>query len=300
MTDGTRLETAYVHCEQLTATHGRTYYRGIQLLSPARRSGVYALYGFARMVDDIVDTTTGPDRLGQLDDIEADLHTALARPDHRARHLEVLAVADTAAAFRIPHEYFDAFLRSMRMDLPDSDLHVATYRSMAQLREYMYGSASVIGLQMLPILGTVGDVESAMSAARALGDAFQLTNFIRDAGEDLDRGRIYLPTDELAAFGVDEAMLRRCRRNGQVPPQLRRALAHLIAITRAEYRLAEPGIALLAPASRPGIRAALTMYRAILDQVEQNGYRVLTQRARLSKPARVGHIAAALVRRGRV
>lgn len=300
MTDSSRLETAYAHCEQLTATHGRTYYRGTQLLSPARRGGVYALYGFARMVDDIVDTTTGPGRLGQLDEIEADLHAALENPDHRPRHLEVLAVADTAATFEIPHEYFDAFLRSMRMDLPDSDLHVATYRSIEQLRDYMYGSASVIGLQMLPILGTVGDVADATTAARALGDAFQLTNFIRDAGEDLDRGRIYLPTDELATFGVDEAMLRRCHRNGQVPAQLRRALAHLIAITRAEYRLAEPGIALLTPASRPGIRAALTMYRAILDQVEQDGYRVLTQRAHLSTPARMGHVVAALVRRGRL
>jgi phytoene synthase len=299
MTMSVRLDAAYAHCKQLTATHGRTYYRGTQLLSPARRSGVYALYGFARMVDDIVDTTTGPDRLQQLDDIEADLHAALARPDHRPRHLEVLAVADTAAVFGIPHEYFDAFLRSMRMDLPDSDHYVATYRSMTQLRGYMYGSASVIGLQMLPILGTVGDVATATTAARALGDAFQLTNFIRDAGEDLDRGRIYLPTDELAVFGVDEAMLRRCRRNGQVPPQLRRALAHLIAITRAEYRLAEPGIELLAPASRPGIRAAFTMYRAILDHVENGGYRVLTERARVPTPARAGHIVAALVHRGR-
>lgn len=294
----THLEAAYAHCQQLTATHGRTYYRGTQLLSPARRNGVYALYGFARMVDDIVDTTTGPDRLARLDDIEADLHGALAGPDHRPRHLEVLAVADTVAAFEIPHEYFDAFLRSMRMDLPGSELHVATYRSMTQLRDYMYGSASVIGMQMLPILGTVGDMAQATSAARALGDAFQLTNFIRDAGEDLDRGRIYLPTEELSTFGVDEGMLRRCRRNGQVPPQLRRALAHLIALTRAEYRLAEPGIALLAPASRPGIRAAFTMYRAILDQVESNGYRVLTERARVSKPARLGHVAAALVHRG--
>lgn len=102
MTMSVRLDAAYAHCKQLTATHGRTYYRGTQLLSPARRSGVYALYGFARMVDDIVDTTTGPDRLQQLDDIEADLHAALARPDHRPRHLEVLAVADTAAVFGIP------------------------------------------------------------------------------------------------------------------------------------------------------------------------------------------------------
>lgn len=298
MTDD-RLEQAYAHCKALTAAHGRTYYLGTQLLSPPRRRGVYALYGFARMVDDIVDTTAGPGRLGRIDDIETDLHSALADPGHRAQSLEVLALADTVTAFEIPPEYFDAFLRSMRMDLPESELHVDRYRTMGQLRDYMYGSASVIGLEILPILGTVGDSDEAAIAARALGDAFQLTNFIRDAGEDLDRGRIYLPTDELAAFGVDESMLRRCRRNGQVPPELRRALAHVIAMTRAEYRLAEPGIDRLSPASRPGIRAALTMYRAILDHVEDSGYQVLTQRARLSRPERLRHLAVAVARRGR-
>lgn len=298
MTDD-RLEQAYAHCKALTAAHGRTYYLGTQLLSPPRRRGVYALYGFARMVDDIVDTTAGPGRLGRIDDIETDLHSALADPGHRAQSLEVLALADTVTAFEIPPEYFDAFLRSMRMDLPESELHVDRYRTMGQLRDYMYGSASVIGLEILPILGTVGDSDEAAIAARALGDAFQLTNFIRDAGEDLDRGRIYLPTDELAAFGVDESMLRRCRRNGQVPPELRRALAHVIAMTRAEYRLAEPGIDRLSPASRPGIRAALTMYRAILDHVEDSGYQVLTQRARLSRPERLRHLAVAVAQRGR-
>jgi phytoene synthase len=127
---------------------------------------------------------------------------------------------------------------------------------MAQLREYMYGSAGVIGLQMLPILGTVDGDASAATAARALGDAFQLTNFIRDAGEDLERGRVYLPTEELATFGVDEAMLRRCRRNGQVPPQLRRALAHLIAITpnpasRCWLRRADQGSGPHSPCTGP-------------------------------------------------
>lgn len=296
MTEHTRLDHAYAHCKAVTAAHGRTYYLGTQLLSRPQRRGVYALYGFARMVDDIVDTTADPGRLGQIDRIESDLHSALSDPGHPANSLEVLALADTVTAFDIPHEYFDAFLRSMRMDLPESALHVAHYRTMSQLRDYMYGSAGVIGLQMLPILGTVDHPDEAATAAQALGDAFQLTNFIRDAGEDLDRGRIYLPTDELAAFDVDESMLRRCRRNGQVPPELRRGLAHLIAITRAEYRLAEPGIDHLPTTNRPAIRAAFTMYRAILDEIEAGGYRVLTQRAGISRPARLRHVAAALAR----
>ncbi|WP_020105764.1 phytoene/squalene synthase family protein [Nocardia sp. 348MFTsu5.1] len=292
MTDA--LGSAYEHCRQLTKVHGRTYYAGTQLLSKNQRNGVYALYGFARMIDDIVDIEEGPDRLTHLDAIEADLAAALADPAYRSELPEVLAVADTAAAFSIDHRYFEMFMRSMRMDLPESPLHVSRYRTMEQLREYMYGSAGVIGLQMLPILGTVVPISEAVEPARALGDAFQLTNFIRDLGEDLDRDRIYLPTDELAAFGVEESMLRRCRRTGQVPPELRRALAHLIAVTRAEYRLAEPGIDHLTPASRPGIRAAFTMYRAILDEVEANGYRVLTQRVRVPQPKRLAHVAAAL------
>ena len=292
MTDA--LGSAYEHCRQLTKVHGRTYYAGTQLLSKKQRNGVYALYGFARMIDDIVDIEDGPDRLTHLDAIEADLAAALADPAYRSELPEVLAVADTVAAFSIDHRYFETFMRSMRMDLPESPLHVSRYRTMEQLREYMYGSAGVIGLQMLPILGTVVPTSEAVEPARSLGDAFQLTNFIRDFGEDLDRDRIYLPTDELAAFGVDESMLRRCRRTGQVPPELRRALAHLIAVTRAEYRLAEPGIDHLTPASRPGIRAAFTMDRAILDEVEANGYRVLTQRVRVPQPKRLTHVVAAL------
>jgi phytoene synthase len=292
------LRSAYEHCRRLTAAHGRTYYLGTQLLSRSQRAGVYALYGFARMVDDIVDTGAGDQNLTDLDDVQADLAAALADPGHRPRHLEVAAVADTIVTFDIDRTYFDAFLHSMRMDVPESDVHVDRYRTMAQLRDYMHGSASVIGLQMLPILGTVVEPERAIPPARALGDAFQLTNFIRDVGEDLDRGRIYLPTDELAAFGVDESMLRRCRRTGQVPAQWRRALAHLIALTRAEYRLAEPGIDMLAPMSRPAIRAAFTMYRAILDEVERDGYRVLIHRARVSKPTRLRHVVGAVIPRG--
>lgn len=295
MTD--ELGAAYQHCRQLTRVHGHTYYAGTQLLSKDKRNGVYALYGFARMVDDIVDNDTGSDRLTRLDEIDADLSAAFSDPAYRPQRPEVLAVADTVATYSIDHRYFEAFLRSMRMDLPESPLHVSRYRTMEQLRDYMYGSASVIGLEMLPILGTVGPVSQATESARSLGDAFQLTNFIRDLGEDLDRGRIYLPTDDLAAFGVDESMLRRCRRTGQVPPELRRALAHLIAVTRAEYRLAEPGIGYLTPASRPGIRAAFTMYRAILDEIEAGDYRVLTRRATVPRRKRLIHIAAALTRR---
>ena len=99
-----------------------------------------------------------------------------------------------------------------------SDLHVTDYPTFDDLRRYMHGSAAVIGLQMLPVLGTVVPREDAAPHAAALGVAFQLTNFLRDVGEDLDRGRIYLPADLLAAHGVDRELLHWCRRTGRTRP----------------------------------------------------------------------------------
>src|SRR5262249_40914610 len=168
---------------------------------------------------------------------------------------------------------------SMRMDTEISDY--ATYDALAR---YMYGSAAVIGLQMLPVLGTVGPKPDAEPAAQALGIAFQLTNFLRDVGEDLDRGRVYLPADELAAFDVDRQLLCWCRRTRGVDSRVRRALAHLVARTRALYRRAAPGIEQLAPVSRPCIRTAHTLYGAILDRIEAADYRVLHRR--VSVPTR--------------
>ena len=130
----------------------------------------------------------------------------------------------------------------MRMDTEITD-----YSTFAELDRYVHGSAAVIGLQMLPILGTTGPRADAEPAAAALGVAFQLTNFLRDVGEDLDRGRVYLPADELAAFGVDRELLTWSRRTRRPDPRITRALAHLMAHTRAIYRRAAPGIAMLEP-----------------------------------------------------
>jgi phytoene synthase len=119
----------------------------------------------------------------------------------------------------------------------------------------------------------------AEPAAAALGVAFQLTNFLRDVGEDLDRGRVYLPADELAAFGVDRELLRWCRAGGRRDPRVRRALAHLVARTRSVYRRAAPGIGQLARGSRPCVRTAYALYGGILDRIVAADYDVLTARA---------------------
>ncbi|MET8800610.1 phytoene/squalene synthase family protein [Nocardia sp. NPDC004568] len=289
--DATALRDAYRHCRRVAAAHGRSYYLATRLLSADRRPAVHALYGFARTVDDIVDDPHAADdpqrAVTALDAVEHRLRDAWSRPvaPHTDRALPtafdrvVPALTDTVARFAIDPRHFWTFLDSMRMDIPGSPLFRDRYPTMAALHEYMRGSAAAIGLQLLPVLGTVGPAAEAEPAAAALGDAFQLTNFLRDIGEDLDRGRIYLPAAELAAFGVDEALLLDCRRTGRTDRRLRRALTHLIAVNRDLYRCARPGIELLSPRVRPGIRTATALYAAILDRIEDSGYAVFAQRA---------------------
>ncbi|HXV93773.1 MAG TPA: phytoene/squalene synthase family protein, partial [Pseudonocardia sp.] len=241
----------------------------------ARRPAVHALYGFARYADEIVDDL-GDDRpvaekAAQLDALTAELDAVL---DGTATTEPVLAaLADTARRYRIDRRHFADFMVSMRMDT-----HVTDYATFDDLGVYVHGSAAVIGLQMLPILGTTVPREEAEPYAAALGVAFQITNFLRDVGEDLDRGRVYLPAEELAAFGVDRELLSWCRRHRRGEPRVRRALAHLVAYTRAVYRRAEPGIGMLEPVSRACVGCAFTLYQGILDEIEETGYDVLHRR----------------------
>jgi phytoene synthase len=170
----------------------------------------------------------------------------------------------------------------MRMDLTITD-----YPDRAALDRYMYGSAEVIGLQLLPVLGTVVPREEAAPHAASLGKAFQLTNFLRDIDEDLTRGRVYLPADELAAHGVDRDVLTWSQHNRRTDPRLRAALIEQHARTRSIYDHAERGIAMLAPRSRPCIRAALTLYSEILGCIEEMNFEVFSRRATVSNSRRL-------------
>ena len=269
------LRAAYLTCRRLNAAHGRTYFLATSLLPADRRPAVHALYGFARYADEIVDALgdrrPATEKANRLDDLASDLSAALEGTE--ATHPVLTALAHTARRYRIDRQHFVDFLASMRMDT-----HVTSYRTYADLGRYMHGSAAVIGLQLLPVLGTVGPAEEAEPYAAALGVAFQLTNFIRDVGEDLDRGRVYLPAEELAAFGVDRELLWWCRRTRRLHPRVRRLLAYSVARTRAVYRRAEPGIGLLDRVSRACVRCAFTLYQAILDEVEDADYPVLHRR----------------------
>ena len=270
------LRQAYTRCRQLNARHGRTYFLATRLLPVARRPAVHALYGFARWADDIVDSLdpmTGTlERSARLARLQREMRTGLHDGD--GTEPVVRALADTARRYAIDPRHFTDFMTAMR-----ADLDVTDYATYADLRRYTYGSAEVIGLEMLPVLGTVVPREEAAPHAAALGVAFQLTNFLRDVGEDLDRGRVYLPADLLAAHGVDRQLLCWSRESARPDRRITSALREFEQLTREVYREAAPGLAMLEPVSRPCIRTAFVLYGGILDAVAADGYRSVQRRA---------------------
>jgi phytoene synthase len=274
------LRAGYALCRRTNASHGRSFYLATLLLPPAKRPYVHALYGFARHADDIVDDMSGTPRQ-RADKLAAFGDDFLVAMDWGAASDPVLrAVIDTARHWQLPARYFADFLDAMR-----SDLTVTDYPSFDALCEYMWGSAAVIGLQMLPVLGKAGthvDDDRLSSAAVDLGMAFQLTNFVRDVGDDLLRGRVYLPTETLHRFGVDRARLQR----RIVDEPVRNVLAFEIERARGLYRRAAPGVELVDPTSRDCLRTAITLYSAILDRIEAADYDVFTRRATVTLPTR--------------
>jgi phytoene synthase len=191
------------------------------------------------------------------------------------------AIVHTVITCRTPPEYFDRFFGAMAMDLTTT-----SYETWEDLRTYMEGSAAVIGEMMLPVLEPIGS--AARAPARSLGLAFQLTNFLRDIDEDLDRGRVYLPQDDLRLFYVDVG-----RRT--VTPEWRAFLAYEIERNRALYSFADTGIAMLPPRSARCVGTARVLYAQILDEIERNGYDVFSQRARVPTPRKAATAARIMV-----
>ncbi len=289
------LRAAYARCRGVNAAHGKTYYLSALLLPPAKRPYVHALYGLARTADDIVDDLSPAlcpaqraDRFaawsaGFLDDLQCGTSSDPVRR----------AVIDTIDRWRIPADHFADFLDAMR-----ADLTVTEYDTFDDLARYMWGSAAVIGLQMLPILGRA-DARTPWDAlaphAADLGMAFQLTNFIRDVREDLARGRVYLPQETLRRFGVDRARLLRAASAGRTDAPIRDVLAHEIERARALYRRAAAGVELVHPTSRDCLRTSITLYREILDRIERCGYDVFGRRATVPPTRRTAVAARGLL-----
>jgi phytoene synthase len=290
-----RLRDAYRFCRRLNARHGRTFFLATRLLAPAQRPAVHALYGFARLADDILDDLDSPlDNAAKTARLQrfSDRFFNDAGGDNREDEtdLVLVAVRHTAANYGIDQQLFSDFLASMRMDLTITD-----YPDRASLNTYMHGSAEVIGLQLLPVLGTVGPAGEAAPYAAALGKAFQLTNFLRDVDEDLTRQRVYLPADELAAFDVDRDLLTWCHVNRRTDPRVRSALAAQHQITRGIYRFAGDGVQMLAPWSRPCVATALTLYSEILDSIEASDFAVFSRRASVGTARRMQVAGGALI-----
>lgn len=270
------LRESYKECKRLNSLHGKTYYLATLLLPKSKRPHVHALYGFARYADEIVDdltsTLTHQEKVDALqrwsEQLLQDISNGQSN-DHVGR-----ALVDTVQRFNIPIAYFEAFLHSMAMDLT-----VTQYETYDDLLEYVYGSAAVIGLQMVHVLGTAeGKTSEALVPAEKLGIAFQLANFIRDVGEDLERGRVYLPMAELRSYGVSRDMLER----RALTPQIIEALKFQIGRVRVLQNEANLGINLLSPDSQACIRAASELYCGIVDEVEKIDYQVFTTRAKTS------------------
>jgi phytoene synthase len=274
----TALDATYRACRRVNARTGRTFYLATLLLPPAKRRYVHALYAFARYADEIVDAPGVADRARRLD--------AWSRTRGGDSPVGV-AFRDTVARWGIADDDIEAFCASMAMDLTVTDY--ATYDDLAT---YMHGSAAVIGRWTVPVLEPLDG--TAYAYAADLGTGFQLANFVRDVGEDLRRGRVYLPREDLDAFGVTREHLA----SGVVDGRVRRLLAFEIARAREVLRGAEPGIRLLHPTSRDCVRTALTLYGGILDAVERADYRVLDRRVSVGLPRRAAVAGTGLVRAG--
>ena len=269
------LEDSYAECRRLNKRHGTTYYWSTALLPAVKRHHVHALYAFCRYADDLVDDlgpASVPERAAALHELGDRFFADVERGS--SDDLVLKAVVHTVRAFDIDPDAFRRFLRSMAMDLT-----VETYATYDDLRDYMDGSAAVIGEMMLPILEPP-ELDAARGPARALGEAFQLTNFLRDIDEDLDRGRQYLPQDDLKQFEVDLAE-RRCT------PEFVALMRFEIARCRTLYADAATGIAMLPPRSARCVAAAHDLYGRILDRIERQGYDVFQSRARVATPVKL-------------
>jgi phytoene synthase len=263
------LDDAYACCQRITREIARTFYYGSLFLPPAKRRASWALYAFCRIADDIADEPgLYPDPIAGLARWrQALLDTYAGHP----RGPVMRAWAGALARYPIPLQPALDLLDGVKMDL-----HGGAYETFDQLRLYCYRVAGTAGLLMAPVLGY--DDPRALDAAVDLGIAMQLTNILRDLGEDTRRGRVYIPADELAAFGYTRAELER----GERTPAFHALMRFQIARAEDYYQRGLRGVPLLDADARLAIALCGVLYRAILRRIQRNGYDVFTRRAHIS------------------
>jgi len=274
------LEQAYEACRQETAQWAKTFYLGTLLMPPAKRRAIWAIYVWCRRTDELMDSAEA-----QARPVE-ELSARLDAWEERTRALFAgtvrdqldLVMADTLERYPQPLQPYLDMIEGQRMDLLTQ-----RYRSFEELELYCYRVAGTVGLMTQEVMGIDpayttapwSDAPDTSEAAVALGIANQLTNILRDVGEDRGRGRIYLPLDELARFGVSEQQLMA----GVVDDNWRRLMAFQLQRARDWFARSEAGVRWLAPDARWPVWASLRLYRGILDVIEQHGYDVFNKRA---------------------
>ncbi len=276
------LDESYTRCRELNRQSGTTYYWSTFALPRAKRRHVWAIYAFCRYADDIVDDL-GAVPVDVREKVLSEFGERFFRDLDAGRSDDPIlaAVVNTVRELGHDPEYFRRFLRSMAMDLT-----ITRYETWDDLLAYMDGSAAVIGEMMLPVLEP-GTAE-ARPYARDLGLAFQLTNFLRDVGEDLDRGRVYVPQEDLVRFGADPWQRA-------VDDRWRALMRFEIERCRHLYVSADTGIAMLQKGSARCVRSARLLYAGILEQIEAADYDVFTRRARVATWRKVAMVARVAV-----
>jgi 15-cis-phytoene synthase len=270
------LEKAYELCGRIAANHSKSFYMASMLLPEEKRSAVRALYAFCRTVDDIVDESTVIGR-----DVELDYWRGLAQGVLHPRPDDLVGQAwvDTRSRYHIP-----ALYALQLIDGVSRDLGAVRYQTFDDLTTYCYGVASTVGLMSMYIVGF--KTTEAVPYAIKLGVALQMTNILRDVGEDFGNGRIYLPQEDLKAYNIIESDLA----SGQVTPQWREFMKFQIFRTRQLYKEAATGIKFLERDGKMSIGAASDFYQGILETIEANDYDVFSRRASLSAWGKLSRI----------
>jgi len=265
--DATTVDRAYDYCESLIALHSKSFLLASALLPVAKRRAARALYAFCRVTDDIVDRSNG-DSQEQLAQWHRRILVSHPPPDD----LVAIAWADARLRYRVPVRYAEQLIEGVARDFTQT-----RYQTFEELAAYCYGVASTVGLMSMHIIGYAG--AHAIPYAIKLGVALQLTNILRDVGEDWAAGRLYLPQADLDQFGLSEADVAQ----GKVTEAWRAFMRYQIARNRLLYAEAMPGIALLDRDGRFAIAAAAELYQAILHDIEAHDYDVFSRRSFVHK-----------------
>jgi phytoene synthase len=274
-----KLKTAYSHCRAITRYYAKTFYMATRFLPNEKQRSIFAIYGLCRYLDNLVDETVdlmyGKDiDISEVDE-KLDQFSASLQGVYNGRESKdpiLTAFSDTLKKYHIPIELPFELMEGVRSDLVKN-----RYQSFKELYDYSYKVASVVGLMTSRVFGYSD--ETALEYAIDLGIAMQLTNILRDIGEDLDRNRIYIPQDELEMFNITETELF----NGYKGENFIELMKFQIKRARNYYLSADIGIKMLDRDSRLPVYLARYNYSRILDKIEANEYNVFNERAYLNK-----------------